>query len=67
MKYRILSPRVGTPGEIYEPPVWVNLGLLLDGGFIEPADKEKPTPDKPAKAKVSHKKSEPDTETDDQE
>jgi hypothetical protein len=58
MKYRVISPRVGTPGEIYEPEAWVNLGVLLDGGFIEPVDK-KPAPDKPAKAKVS-KKAAPD-------
>jgi hypothetical protein len=58
MKYRVVSPRVGTPGETYEPAAWVNLGVLLDGGFIEPVDK-KPAPDKPAKAKVS-KKAAPD-------
>jgi hypothetical protein len=58
MKYRVVSPRVGTPGETYEPEAWVNLGVLLDGGFIEPVDK-KPAPDKPAKAKVS-KKAAPD-------
>jgi hypothetical protein len=43
---------------MYEPEIWVNLGALLDGGFIEPVDK-KPAPDKPAKAKVS-KKAAPD-------
>jgi hypothetical protein len=58
MKYRIVSPRVGTPGEMYKPEIWVNLDALLDGGFIEPVDK-KPAPDKPAKAKVS-KKAAPD-------
>jgi hypothetical protein len=58
MKDRVVSPRVGTPGETYEPAAWVNLGVLLDGGFIEPVDK-KPAPDKPAKAKVS-KKAAPD-------
>lgn len=58
MKYRIVSPRVGTPGEMYEPEIWVNLGALLDGGFIEPVD-PKSASDKPAKAKVS-KKAAPD-------
>jgi hypothetical protein len=59
MKYRVVSSRVGTPGDIYEPPVWVNLGVLLDNGFIEPADK-KPAPDKPEKAKVTKKATAPD-------
>jgi hypothetical protein len=52
MKYRIVSPRIGTPGEIYEPPVWVNLGVLIDGGFIEPIstqDTEKPAKKAPSK------------------
>ena len=30
MKYRIVSPRLGTPGEIYNPPVWVNIGAPID-------------------------------------
>lgn len=54
MKYRIVSPRLGTPGEIYDPPVWVNIGHLLSGGFIEPADGEKAadtTQDDPKPAK----------------
>ena len=51
MKYRIVSPRVGTPGEIYEPEVWVNIGVLVSGGFIVPAE-DAPQPDeKPAKTK----------------
>lgn len=55
MKYRIVSPRIGTPGDIYEPEMWVNTRALLDAGFIEPADK--PAEDhaqedpKPAKTK----------------
>lgn len=50
MQYRIISPRVGTPGDIYQPEVWVNIGVLIEAGFIEPIDKE-PTQDidKPAK------------------
>lgn len=66
MSFIIVSPRVGTPGDVYNPPVWVNTQALLDGGFIELADK-KPAPDKPTKAKVTTKKSEPDTDTSDQE
>jgi len=51
MKYRIVSPRVGTPGEIYEPEVWVNIGVLLSGGFIVPAEDVPQEDDKPAKTK----------------
>ena len=47
MQYRIVSPRVGTPGEIYNPETWVNIGVLIDGGFIEPINA--PEPEKPAK------------------
>lgn len=60
MKYVIVSPRVGTPGEIYNPDVVVNLGALLAGGFIKPADEVQetseesaPTPVKSAKNKSS--------------
>ena len=58
MAYRIISPRIGTPGELWEPEVWVNVHALVKGGFIESTD-TKPTPDKPAKAKVT-KKTAPD-------
>lgn len=58
MKYVIVSPRIGTPGEIYNPEVVVNLGALLAGGFIkaldiadaeETAEEPAPTPVKSAK------------------
>lgn len=52
MKYRVVSPRVGTPGEIYEPEVWVNLGVLLANGFIEPAEDSVTDEPKPAKTKT---------------
>lgn len=57
MKYRIVSPRVGTPGEIWEPPVFVNVGILLANGFIELAENDQ-TPDKakPTRSKVSKDK-----------
>lgn len=51
MKYRIVSRRLGTPGDIYEPEVWVNIGHLLAAGFIEPADDPAPADPKPAKTK----------------
>ena len=35
MKYTILSPRIGTPGDEYVPVDGVNVDALLEGGFIE--------------------------------
>ena len=35
MKYTILSPRVGTPGDEYVPVDGVNIDALVAGGFIE--------------------------------
>ena len=35
MAYRIISPRVGVPGAIWEPTEGVNVEALIDGGFIE--------------------------------
>ena len=34
MKYEIVSPRIGTPGETYEPVDGVNIDALLLGGFV---------------------------------
>jgi hypothetical protein len=34
MKYTILSPRIGTPGDTYEPVDGVNVDALVAGGFI---------------------------------
>ena len=34
MTYRIVSPRIGTHGDIYEPEAGVNVEALLAGGFI---------------------------------
>lgn len=34
MKYKIVSPRVGTPGDIYKPEAGVNVEALLVHGFI---------------------------------
>lgn len=63
MKYRILSPRVGTVGELWEPPVQINVGVLLANGFIEAVDDAKPTDEtadtpKPKKAKVANSEKE---------
>jgi hypothetical protein len=35
MKYTIVSPRIGTPGDEYVPVDGVNVVALLEGGFIE--------------------------------
>ena len=50
MKYRVVSPLVGTPGEIYNPTVIVNFHALVLGGFIVP-DEPTPADEKPAKTK----------------
>ena len=34
MKYTIISPRIGTPGDEYEPSEGVNIDALIAGGFI---------------------------------
>ena len=34
MKYEIVSPRIGTPGNEYEPSEGVNIDALIAGGFI---------------------------------
>jgi hypothetical protein len=44
MNYVIISPRVGTPGEPYEPKPGINIKALLAGGFIEQVSTPKPKP-----------------------
>ena len=34
MSYKILSPRVGTPGEVFVPSEGVNIEALIAGGFV---------------------------------
>ena len=43
--YTIISPRVGTPGDTFEPADGVNVSALIDGGFIK-SDKAAPKPAK---------------------
>lgn len=44
MPYKIVSPRVGMPGDEYKPKAGENVAALLDGGFIvETATKPKTT------------------------
>jgi len=39
--YKIISPRVGTPGEKLVPTDGTNIQALLDGGFIAHIDSPK--------------------------
>lgn len=39
MKYVIVSPRLGKPGDVYNPETVINLGALIAGGFIKALDK----------------------------
>jgi hypothetical protein len=34
MSYKIVSPRVGTPGEVFVPGEGVNIEALSAGGFV---------------------------------
>ena len=43
--YKIVSPRVGTPGEEFVPVAGVNIEALIAGGFI--IETEKPKTAKP--------------------
>jgi hypothetical protein len=43
--YTIISPRIGTPGDKFEPSEGINIEALIEGGFIK-SDK---TPSKSAK------------------
>ena len=60
-EYIVVSPRVGTPGEPWEPDIYVNVHALLEGGFIRRATDPDPTP-APAKASRVKAKPTPDTE-----
>jgi hypothetical protein len=53
MKYEIVSPRLGTVGDKFDPKPGVNVGALLDNGFIkESAQKPK------NRAKIENKETE---------
>jgi hypothetical protein len=49
MKYTIVSPRLGNPGDPFEPTETTNIEALLSGGFI----KKVSTPKEPAAPKVT--------------
>jgi len=51
MIYQIVSPRLGTPGDIYEPEAGVNVEALLKHGFIV----EDKAPPESAKTKPTEK------------
>jgi hypothetical protein len=53
MKYEIVSPRLGTVGDKFDPKPGVNVTALLDNGFIkESAQKPK------NRAKIENKETE---------
>ena len=53
MKYDIVSPRLGNPGDLFTPKPGVNVTALLDNGFIkESAQKPK------NRAKIENKETE---------
>lgn len=46
MSYKIVSPRVGAPGDEYTPTDGINVDALIEGGFIvETTKKNKPLKD----------------------
>jgi len=50
MTYKIVSPRVGTPGDELVPDEGVNIEALIAGGFVVDTDAKKsakPTTDEP--------------------
>jgi hypothetical protein len=53
MKYVIVSPRLGTPGDTYTPGERVNVEALLAGGFIK--KQSPPKPKKPSTVKTTRK------------
>jgi hypothetical protein len=50
MPYKIISPRVGIPGEEYDAEGaaanGINIAALVEGGFIEQSTNETPKPAK---------------------
>lgn len=42
MKYVIVSPRLGTPGDVYNPEAVINLTALIAHGFIKALDVAEP-------------------------
>ena len=44
MNYVIVSPRLGTPGDVFKPTSGTNIDALLWGGFIAEVSTPKPKP-----------------------
>ena len=55
MIYRILSDRIGTVGEIFDPQPGTNVNALLFGGFIEEVSTPKSTPTPKVKKSTKEK------------
>ena len=50
--YKIISSRIGVPGDEFIPPAGVSVQALLDGGFIIEVGAQNPTPKPRKNAKV---------------
>lgn len=59
MSWRIVSPRIGTPGALFVPAPGVNVEALERGGFIVRVPDEKATPKATPQRKVTTTKKEP--------
>ena len=46
MPYKIISPRLGTPGDEYDAADGINIAALIEGGFVEESTNETPKPAK---------------------
>ena len=58
MTWRIVSPRVGTPGALFVPKAGVNVEALERGGFIVRVEDDKDTAKTPPTRKVAPSKKE---------
>lgn len=46
MPYKIINPRLGTPGDEYAAADGINIAALVEGGFIEQSTNETQKPAK---------------------
>jgi hypothetical protein len=56
MTYKIISPRVGTPGDEYVPRPGINVEALIESGAICVVEVSTPKPEKTAKTKSKNLK-----------
>lgn len=58
MSWRVVSPRIGTPGAPFVPAAGVNVEALERGGFIVRVPDEKDAPEPTPTRKVTTRKKE---------